>query len=212
MVAVGGFSAMMTTDASASPRGTTNAVAEPAGPLRFEAAIPLVTNPWIWVDMTKVLGVVYALLLGLMFWILRDEPWEDVWPAWRVVSLCVLGVLVLLLATSVVVFRNRIVARFTLDDRGATYESGTATGRVATMAGLLSLNPLVAASGLLAESQSALFLPWRDVRKVTVFPGWKVITLSNRWRPVLRLYCIDGPTFERAHAVVTSHAAGPHRR
>lgn len=180
----------------------------PADPLQFDVAIPLVTNPWIWVDTAKALGVAYAALLALMFWILRDEPWDDVWPAWRVVTLCVLGVLVLLLVASLVVFRNRIVARFTLDERGATYESGRATARVATTVGLLSLNPLVAASGLLADSQSALFLPWRDVRKVTVFPAWKVITLSNRWRPVLRLYCVDGPTFERARAVVESHATG----
>jgi hypothetical protein len=177
---------------------------DPTSPLRFEVAIPLVTNPWIWVDMGKALGVAYGLLLVLMFWILRDEPWEEVWPAWRVVTLCVIAVLVLLLAVSVIVFRNRIVARFTLESRGVRYESGSLAGRVGTVVGLLSLNPLVMGSGLLAEAQSSLFLPWKDIRKVTEFPRWNVITLSNGWRPVLRLYCVDAPTFERARAVVES--------
>lgn len=185
-----------------SPRASSEASTDT---LQFEVAIPLVTNPWIWVDMAKTLGVAYMALVALMFWILRDEPWEDVWPAWRVVTLCVLGVGALLLAVSLVVFRNRIVARFTLDARGATYESGKVAARVATAAGLLMLDPLVAASGLLAEAQSAVFLPWSDVRKVTVFPRWKVITLSNSWRPVLRLYCVGSPTFERARALVESH-------
>ena len=184
----------------------------PPDPLQFEVAIPLVTNPWIWVDITKALGVAYGLLLALMFWILRDEPWDDVWPAWRVITLCVGGVLALLLAVSVVVFRNRIVARFTLDARGATYESGLPTPHVATVAGLLSLNPLVAGSGLLAETQSAVFLSWRDVHKVTVFPRGKVITLSNRWRPVLRLYCIDAATFATACARVGSCTRDRRRR
>lgn len=180
---------------------------DPTPELRFEVAIPLITNPWIWVDMGKALGVAYGLLLMLMFWILWDEPWADVWPAWRVVTLCVLAVLVLLLAVSLFVLRNRVVARFTLDGRGVHYESGSLAGRVGTVVGLLSLNPLVMGSGLLAEAQSSLFLPWKDVRKVTEFPRWNVITLSNGWRPVLRLYCVDAPTFERARAVVESHTA-----
>lgn len=177
-----------------------------ASALRFEVAIPLATNPWIWADMGKGLGVAYALLVALMLWILRDEPWAEVWPAWRVVTLCVLAVLVLLLTVSLVVLRNRIVARFTLDRRGVLYESGSLAGRVGTVVGLLSLNPLVAGSGLLAETQSSLFLPWKDVRKVTVFPRWHVITLSNSWRPVLRIYCVGAATFDLALAAVRDHA------
>lgn len=176
-----------------------------ASVVQFEVAIPLVTNPWIWVDMGKALGVAYGLLLALMFWILRDEPWEDVWPAWRVVTLCVLAVLVLLLTVSLIVFRNRIVARFTLDRRGVRYESGSLGGRVGTIVGLLSLNPLVMGSGLLAEAQSSMFLPWKDVRKVTVFPRWNVITLSNGWRPALRIYCVDGATFDQVLVTVRAH-------
>lgn len=176
--------------------------------LQFEVAIPLVTNPWIWVDMGKALGVAYGLLVALMFWILRDEPWEEVWPAWRVVTLCVLGVLALLLLTSLVAFRNRIVARFTLDHRGVLYESGRTTARVASLVGLLSLNPLVAGAGLLAEAQSSMFLRWTDVRKVTAFPRGRVITLSNGWRPVLRVYCVDAPTFDLARRIVEAHAGG----
>jgi hypothetical protein len=172
----------------------------------FEVAIPLVTNPWLWVDMAKSLGVAYALLVALMFWILRDEPWEDVWPAWRVVTWCVLGVAGLLVVTSLLVFRNQIVAKFTLDRRGATNESGRLAAGVSAAVGLFAREPLLAAAGLLADAHSSLFLPWTDVRKVTSFPRWRVITLSNRWRPVLRLYCVDEPTFERALTLVGAYA------
>jgi hypothetical protein len=50
-------------------------------PLRFSVAIPLVTNPWIWLDTGKVLVVPWAALSLLALWILRDEPWSEVWPA-----------------------------------------------------------------------------------------------------------------------------------
>ena len=179
----------------------------------FEVAIPLVTNPWFWVDVGKSLGVAYVLLVALMFWILRDEPWSDVWPAWRVVTWCVLGVAGLLVATALLVFRNRIVARFTLDRRGATYESGRLAAGVSTAFGLLAREPLLAAAGLLADAHSSLFLPWGDVRKVTSFPRHRVITLSNGWRPVLRLYCIEEDTFARAEAMVNAYTRpGPARR
>jgi hypothetical protein len=178
-----------------------------AATLRFETVIPLVTNPFLWADMLKVLGLVYVLLFGFMLWILRDEPWDEVVPAWRVVTLCVLAVLALLQFVCLVVFRNGFGARFTLDAKGVGYESGRRAARVGTWIGILFRSPSVTGASLLAETQSTMLMPWKDVRKVTAFPRRKVITLSNSWRPVLRVYCPDEETYQRALAFV--NAFGP---
>ncbi|MBI4879975.1 MAG: hypothetical protein HY812_10010 [Planctomycetes bacterium] len=187
-------------------KNRTNGAAEGArsDALRWEAGIPLVTNPFLWVDMGKALGIAYVFFSCLMLWILREEPWEEIWPAWRVVTFCVLGVLGLLLFVCLAVYRNRFAARFLLDAQGVRYESGRlakAAAGIAVAAGALCRSAALAGSGLLAASQSSLFLRWQEVRKVSAFPRFKVITLSNSWRPVLRLYCPDGATYERALAI-----------
>jgi hypothetical protein len=171
-------------------------------PLRFSVAIPLVTNPWIWLDMGKVLVVPWAALSLLALWILRDEPWSEVWPAWRVVTLCVLGVAALLVFVSLVVFRNHVDARFTVDADGVQYESGRFAGRAALWTGLIVRSALLTGAGLQGEAHSSMFVAWKDVRKATAFPRARVITLSNGWRPVLRVYCGDDGTYARVLEVV----------
>jgi len=50
---------------------------------------------------------------------------------------------------------------------------------------------------VLANVQRVVFLKWSEVRKVTFFPGQRVMTLSNSWRPVVRLHGPDDEVYER---------------
>ena len=179
--------------------------------LQWEAGISLVTNPFIWADLVKGLGLSWIVFIALATGILWDESWAERWPAWGVVTLCHLFVAALFAAVCVVVFRNRFATRFTLTSKGALYESGRLASKAATagvVAGLLALNPGLAGASLLASTQNSLMLPWREVKKCTCFPRRQVITLSNFWRPVLRLYCPDEATYQQALDYLTAHMGG----
>lgn len=169
--------------------------------LQWEAGIPLVTNPFIWADLAKGLGISWIVFIALATGILWDESWAERWPAWGVVTLCHLFVAALFATVCLFIFRNRFAARFTLTSKGALYESGRLAAKAATAglaAGLLARNPGLAGASLLASTQNSLMLPWREVKKCTRFPRRQVITLSNGWRPVLRLYCPDQAIYQQA--------------
>ncbi|MBN1543115.1 hypothetical protein JW992_13315, partial [candidate division KSB1 bacterium] len=102
----------------------------------------------------------------------------------------------LTLFISLTVFFNRYWVRFTLDEDGVLYESVRWSRKVsgainagAVVLGLLAAMPAAAGAGLMARSRQTVFLPWNRVRKVRCFDRFRVITLSNSWRPFLRLHC-----------------------
>lgn len=173
--------------------------AQPA--LAWETFIPLFTNSFLWLDFTKALAAPVVLFGGLFAVILAGDSDPDWAGAFGVLAACLAGVAVLFGFVELVVLRNRMAVRYALDDESVAYESGRPV-RTAQKAGLvlgaLARSPLLIGGSLLASSTNALTVRWRDVKKVTAFPGRKVITLSNSWRPVLRIYCPDAGTFESA--------------
>ena len=103
-----------------------------------------------------------------------------------------------------VIFRNRIWARFTLDEKGALYESGKLIKKAAYVSiglGILSVNPLLLGAGMIGKVRSAQGMGWRDVKRISASPRWQVVTLFNSWRPVLRLYCPTQEIYEEALAI-----------
>ena len=173
--------------------------------LEWEAVIPLFTNPFIWADTAKAVAIPLVLFGGLIVIILAGDSNPDWGGAAGLLAICAAVVLVLLIFVELVVFGNRFAARFSLDRNGASYESGRA-GRAVRKAGLivgvLAGSALVTGGSLLASTMASLHIGWKDVKKVTPFPGRKVITLSNSWRPVLRLYCPDQATYESASKLI----------
>jgi hypothetical protein len=177
--------------------------------LEWEAVIPLFTNPFMWADLAKALSVPLVLFGGLIVIILADDSNPDWGGAAGLLAICAAVVLGLFVITELVVFRNRFAARFSLDHAGVSYESGRtarAVRKAGLIVGLLAGSPLLTGGSLLASSMASLRIGWKDVKKVTPFPKRKVITLSNSWRPVLRLYCPDRETYEAALQLIAEGA------
>jgi hypothetical protein len=169
--------------------------------LEWETVIPLLTNPFLWADLAKALSVPIVLFGGLIVIILAGDSDPD-WGA--AAGLMVIGatvILALFVIVELAVFRNRFAARFSLDHRGVSYESGRtarAARKAGLIAGVLAGSSFLIGGSLLASSTTSLHIRWKEVKKATPFPRLKVITLSNSWRPVLRLYCPDHETYEAA--------------
>ncbi|HPW56304.1 MAG: hypothetical protein KA072_12225 [Thermoanaerobaculaceae bacterium] len=178
--------------------------------LEWRVAIPLLDNPFIWIDLIKALAVPLVVFGGIIVFVLSGDDRPDWGGALKALAIAIGVVAALFVFAAAVVFRNRLEARFVLNEKGAAYESGCAA-RAAQKAGLvvgaLSGSPLLLGGSLVASSMNAVGIRWRDVRKATPFRRWRTITLSNSWRPVLRLYCPDDQIYEAAWRLVTESTA-----
>jgi hypothetical protein len=192
-----------------SPAGGTGAHGG-AALCAWDVAIPLVTNRFMLWDLAKVWSISGLFLLAVIGVIVMRGPGPRPWGLVLGIPFFVsLGLFVLSLVVCVLFFFNRYLARFELRAGGAWFQSVRWTRKLTRavntgdlVLGILAARPQVAAAGLLAEVQKDLFVPWGDVRKVTVFAGPRVITLSNSWRPLLRLHCPTAEVFDAALAAV----------
>jgi hypothetical protein len=163
--------------------------------ISWEYDIPLVNNLFILRDFLFVICasmVVMQLLVLAMGLVFEGEVLLLPWQVWGIV-IAVIGVLFLVAA--LVVLGNRYHARFTVNQKQVLYEAGIRErkmNRVMVALGMLALlagKPGPAGAALLSTSQEALAIGWRDVHRVRVYSNSRVISLSNSWRTVVRLYC-----------------------
>jgi hypothetical protein len=177
----------------------------------WEAVIPLFTNPFLWLDFGKALLAPVILFGGLIVLILAGDNAPDWGRAFGVLAVCMAAVAALFAFVEIIVFRNRMAVRYALDDKGIVYESGrpARTGqKIGVVIGALARSPLLMGGSLLASSMNKLTVRWQDVRKATPFASRKVVTLSNSWRPVLRIYCPDEETFESTRRFIAARVPG----
>ncbi|NLE73043.1 MAG: hypothetical protein GX604_00190 [Actinobacteria bacterium] len=170
--------------------------------------IRLVTDRFILKDvvMVFVIAVVVAELLvaGTSFLLGRGVLWMPP----HIMGLILVFVLALSIFAAGVVLGNRITMAFLVTPVGVAWGTGSRqkkVDRTAAAVSMLAGSPTAAGASLLAVAQESGLLPWEEIRKVTAFPGPGVITLSNSWRPVLRLYVPAGE-YEEVAALVDRYA------
>ena len=156
--------------------------------------IPLINNRFMIKDMVVVYGlsiVAMELLVAGMSFLLGEEI---VWIPLQAVGLVVVILVVLFLIAAGLLLRNRISMEFTLSPAGVAWDTSSRQkkiNRVGLVLATLLGRPGAAGASMLAVSQEAGGIRWREIKKVTVFRGPGVITLSNSWRPLLRLHVPD---------------------
>ncbi len=92
--------------------------------LEWETDIPLFTNPFIWVDFLKALAVPFFFLGTIFFFILAADSHPNWGGAAGVLALCAGIIILIFIFVEIAVLRNRLRARFALDEKGLYYESG----------------------------------------------------------------------------------------
>ena len=170
--------------------------AEPTGDtISWERGVPLINNRFIlwdflWVVTASVLGLaVIVALIGLL------AEGELLLIPLEILAL-VFGILAALFAVAVLlVYQNHFHMKFTVDAKQVVAVSGSkerkvnTVGRIVGVLALLAGRPGVLGSALLATSQEVTDITWREVHRVRYYPAQRVVSLSNSWRTVLRLYC-----------------------
>ncbi|MGB9593137.1 MAG: hypothetical protein ACPL7R_03230 [Anaerolineae bacterium] len=168
----------------------------------------MATNPFIWWDFLRVVAA-SLLIMELLVFLMSLIAGDPVLIPPSILAL-VAGILAALFAlTTTLVYGNRYRARFLLDAKGAQMEDAGQGRRYKW---------LMVALGLVARQPGAVFgatagpsgygerVSWRDVRRVAVHRRLRVVTLSNSWRSLLRLYC-PPERFDQVVAHVQSHVA-----
>jgi len=113
-------------------------------------------------------------------------------------------------------FLNYFPMEFHLTPKRAMVKSlsrrGKVANRLAIILGVLAGRPGVAGAGFLGLAQELVGIEWREVHRVKVHSGSRVISLMNSWRVVVRLYCTPENFGAVRRAVEKWETAGSRRR
>jgi hypothetical protein len=204
-------------EAESPRRKPTAAEPESADVLAWEQDVPLLNNRFIWWDFLRVFGIsiaaIEALVLAMSYFI-DGDPVLLPPMVWAIPLAILFGLFVLV----GLIYRNRFPMHFEVDSKRVRYEVFTRMGRyertVNTVFGVVAFLSL-GLRGLGARIFGAGGgdeIKWHDVYRVTVHRRERVITLSNSWRSVIRLYCPAGQFEDIAARVQDSAAKAAVRR
>jgi len=184
--------------------------------MTWDTAVPMVGDRFFMWDMAKLWGISCSFLVVLIAITGLVEGSSYTLRMALIVPAIMFAVFFLLsMGVALVVFFNKYYVQTIVTEDGITSNlvkwSGKISKAVAAgnlVVGVLKASPLAVGSGLLADAQRSTFISWKDIRKVTTFPGPRVMTISNSWRPVFRLHCPTAEIYERALHLVEERVSG----
>jgi hypothetical protein len=163
-----------------------------SGPcLRWEESVPLLTNRFVVYDIVKgtvLAGVILFITMTGIF-ALQGEPGLAL-EMLPIAGVALLVILTLLAVSALVVMGNRWHVRFSIDSVGVQWEQlrPPRTGLLAALATTAG-HPTARGAAALRPAAAGGLLRWSAIHGVREHPGLRVISLMNRWRVLLRLYC-----------------------
>ena len=163
--------------------------------ITWERDIALVTNPLIMRQTLLVAvgaGLLMAFLMSFIF--AATGEFDAIPPILLVSALGALGLGLFMLLIMALFFGNRIRVRFTLDAKGALWETvdkrATSANRLAMLGGILGRSAATAGAGAAAAAREREFVRWEAVDHVEIDEARRMITLRNSWRPVMMVVCL----------------------
>lgn len=176
--------------------------------LRWHRKVPLINNRVLWRD----LAVVIAGSLIILFLILAVVTGgEDLWSLLQVAVL-VLCIMLALMAIAIPVLWVLTLggpeAEFSISSRGIGYEAGKRSKTINSgivAAGALAGSLNTAGAGMIAKSQEALFISWKEVRSVKIYRKQRVIYVRPKILVgPIALYCTPD-NFSQAETMVREY-------
>lgn len=173
--------------------------------LRWDCKIPLITNTILIRDSAFVFGGAILLLSSVLFLLTWDY---NMFYLFFIVGAAVF-VLALVIMLVLQVALGGLDTTFYINTRGVGYNAGKSTKALdrLTLLGAASLGSMAGAgAGSMAVSEESNFLPWGDVRHITVHSRQRLITLRTKYLifPV-PLYCTPD-NFNRVLGLVEKYA------
>lgn len=161
----------------------------------WETDVTLLSNPLFVRQLMLVAvgaGLLMAFIMGFVF--AATGEFEAI-PMMVLISfLSIIGLGVFLFLITLIFFGNRTKVRFTVDDKGAYWETvdkrAKTLNRLAILFGILGRSPQAAGAGVLATAREKEFVAWSHLTLVEESRRHLMITLHSSWRPVMMLVCL----------------------
>ncbi len=181
--------------------------------LIWERSIPLLTNPYMLWDLGRVLFFSLLLMEGvtlLVSFFFTDEAGLLPVEILLITAAVVAG---LFAFVALLIFRNGIHTRFTVDAHGIEMETiygddlyeRAVNGLLRVL--LFFANPLTAlGASVRSAASSSTVLGWSDVSTVRVNRRLGVVSLADSWHTVARLHC-DPRSVDELAGRVRAHVA-----
>ena len=164
----------------------------PAVMLQWAQRTPVIGNNLTTKQFLFMLALAFAIVQGIFSAIGYSTTGNLFLLPWQ--ASLVLGgvVLVLLLFTIVVVYRNRYTLEFLLDETGVRYRMGSRErkiNRAVTMAGAVTQSARVTGGGLGASAGESGAVRWENFSRARINQATMRIVLYRSWFPVMELFC-----------------------
>lgn len=182
--------------------------------LRWSAAVPLVTNPFLLADVFW-----FALLGGsLVFAILLSGVWftegalspDDIQVSLQFACLTFGGCIAAYILLSLFFFKNRYFAVYELSDKGI-YHEGSRGSDDRPSALFLHMRPCPVAGHVRAARTKGKNVSWSQANCFQDMQTMRVIHIKRGPWHVLRLYTPDKATHELAVKYVSNHLPSKYR-
>ncbi len=162
--------------------------------LVWETDVRLLTHPLMLATFAKLFVITGFIVGALLSFILAvTSEAQSIVPILEMTGTLTAGLAVLSGLVCLVIFRNRMHMRFSLDAKAAEAEvidtRAKKANTVAVVLGILARKPGLAGAGLMAQSSMNQKAAWKAVAKARFHPAWRTVSLSNGWRTVLNLFC-----------------------
>ncbi|MBK8453482.1 MAG: hypothetical protein WAQ53_05565 [Thiofilum sp.] len=180
--------------------------------------VPLVNNPYLFRASIKlsvltwlVMVILFSLILG------ATGEWDTLPPLLLGATFAALGLWVLMIVVMLLFFGNRMPMRFTINARQVqcdiTSRRSKWANRTLIFLGLISLKPGAVGTGLIATSQESQAFEWERIYSATYDSKHYRITLRNRWRDLITLFCLPEnyeAAVNRVQASIPNHKQTKH--
>jgi hypothetical protein len=178
----------------------------------WETAIPLLTSRDIVLGVIKGFGIALFVIGALMTLILGSQgEWQALPALLGMMALITFALLVVAALVMMVVFRNRLRVRYTIDAEAIRFElidtTARTTNRLAFWLGVLTGRPQAIGAGLLAQSQETMTLSWSGAFAADCDSRRRLVTLKNRWRNLLVIHCTEANYAQVADRIESELAA-----
>lgn len=162
--------------------------------ISWEIGVPILKNKVLMRQIVLLFVLTFLITSTLMSIIFLTQGDIKAIPIVVLILFVVcLALFVLVLIITIVIFKNRMDLRYTLNEKGILYEMidrrGKNINRIAIVLGLLSRNPTTTGSGLIAKSLEKSFIDFRNVVSIEPNDDDRIILLKNEWRTLIPVYC-----------------------
>ena len=176
------------------------------GVLRWQAAVPLGTNPFLLIELFQFAFVGAAVVLLTLcsgLWVTEGGlSVTDLSASLRIAGMVLLALMAGFIGVSTLFFRNRYYATYHMDSSGI-YHEGTRGNDERKELFCLRLRPFPVVGAVSADRTRSRFLTWDKVDRFQDIASMRVILLRRKRWHMLRLYTPDA----EIHGKVVSYLA-----